>query len=113
MNENSEKRQFPRVQIPVVIDVPELSAIPLVPEELSAGGFQVVVSKKPEIGASVSCFIQIADEVFENCSGRVVWSQESGSDSAAWVAGLAVNMMGGDPDGRLSSILENLSTNME
>ena len=113
MNEFSEKRQFPRFQIPVVIDVPELSEIPLMPEELSAGGFQVVVSKKPEIGASVSCFIQIADEVFENLSGRVVWSQESGSQSSAWVAGLEVNTMGGDPDGRLASILEDLSTNLD
>ncbi len=112
MNEFSEKRQFPRFQIPIVVDVPELSEIPLVPEELSAGGFQVVVSKKPEIGASVSCFIQIADEVFENCSGQVVWSQESGLDSTAWVAGLEVNMTEGDPDGRLASILEDLSTNM-
>lgn len=112
MNEFSEKRQFPRFRIPVVIDVPELSEMPLVPEELSAGGFQVVLSKKPEIGASVSCFIQIADEVFENCSGQVVWFQESGSDSPAWVAGLVVNTMGGDPDGRLASLLEDLSTNM-
>ncbi len=112
MNEFLKKRQSPRFRVPVVIDVPELSEIPLVPEELSAGGFRIVVSKKPEIGASVSCFIQIADEVFENCPGRVVWAQESDLQSPAWVAGIAVNTMGGDPDGRLASLLEDLSTKM-
>lgn len=112
MNDSREKRQFPRFQIPVVIDSLDLSDVPLVPREVSAGGFRVVASKRPELGSSIFYSIQIIDEVFEDCLAQVVWSQESGRDPLTWVIGVNVENMEGE-SGRLASVLKDLAAKGE
>ena len=69
---SEENRLFPRYFLPVVIQVPDVSDLPLVPEDISAGGFKVLVTNKLPRGDQVECSIQIANEVLDNCRATVV-----------------------------------------
>ena len=88
---SEENRLFPRYFLPVVIQVPDVSDLPLVPEEISAGGFKVFVTNKPPRGDQVECSIQIANEVFDNCRATVVWDQDNGDGT--WYAGISIESL--------------------
>jgi hypothetical protein len=45
MKATEESRKFERFLLPVVIQAPGISELPLVPEDVSAGGFKVLVTK--------------------------------------------------------------------
>ena len=111
MSDSKDRRVYIRFQVPVVIDAPDVSDLPLVPEDMSEGGFKVLVSKKPEMGPLVPCDIQICDEVFERCEGQVVWVQENSTHPDTWFIGLTVKTAG-DDRGRLVRSLEELSAQM-
>jgi hypothetical protein len=93
---DTENRIFTRYFLPVVIQIPGLSDLPLVPEDVSAGGFKVLVTSEPHRGDQVECSIQIANEVFENCEGTVVWDHDNGDGT--WYAGLHIESMDGERD---------------
>jgi len=78
--------------IPVLIEAPSLSDFPLVPEDVSAGGFQVVVSGEPKIGSTVEFTIQIYESVYPECRARIVWIKENKTDPATWAVGLSFEM---------------------
>lgn len=104
----NERRKFARYRIPVVIDAPELSELALVPEDVSATGFRVVVSAPAEVGSSAACAIQTAEEVFPVCRGRIVWLKENRTEPRSWTLGIAVRSDGKDQT-RLAGLLEELS----
>ncbi|MEK6712509.1 MAG: PilZ domain-containing protein [Nitrospinota bacterium] len=109
MASGSELRAHPRHRIPVVIDAPALSDIPLLPEDVSAGGFCVVSLKKPVVGESFTCSIRSEEEAeFGSCVGEAVWIRERPGDPPSWGVGIAVKPLGGDR-ARLNLLLQKLS----
>ena len=108
MSVQSDKRAFARFRIPVVVDAPGLSDFPLVPEDVSASGFKVVVGHPPEVGRSSACSIQIAEEMFGDCEGTVVWVRKSPAKIPSWEVGIAVKTKDAEK-GRLASLLQELS----
>jgi hypothetical protein len=104
--DGKRQRIFDRFQLPVVIEAPALSEVPLVPENISAGGFGVTLAARPEPRRTVDCILQVAGEVFRNCRAEVVWVGEDGSGEGLWKAGLSVELAERDR-ARLEGILRN------
>ncbi len=108
-----EERKHPRHTVPVVIDMPDISDLPLVPEDVSVGGFQVIVPKKPEVGVVFHCDIQIFEERFENCHGRVVWTGKNPDTPGSWVIGVRVDHAEEDIDRfteKMKEVVEQIRT---
>lgn len=97
-----ERRQQSRFTLPVVIDAPALSKISVVPEDISTGGFRVIVTKEPAVGDSVQCAIQVMDANFPNCRGRVVWKSGKTDLPGSWAIGFCV-----DSAGKKNDLLES------
>lgn len=112
MNEHEERRRYSRYTIPVVIDASEISDLPLVPEDVSAGGFRVIVLEKPEVGATVHCNIQVHGERFHDCYGRVAWSGSNEQTPGSWVIGVRVDHTESDI-GRLNERLREVAEEMK
>jgi hypothetical protein len=91
MEPDQENRRFKRYFLPVVIQVPDLSDLPLVPEDVSAGGFKVLVTSEPHLDKEIECSIQISDEVFDNCAATIVWAHENGDGT--WYAGINIDSL--------------------
>jgi hypothetical protein len=108
MSTEDERREYSRFTIPVIIDAQGISDIFLVPEDVSAGGFRVVVSKKPIIGESIPCTIQVLGENFQDCRGRVIWSTEISGAPGTWSIGFRVDSAGEETD-LLNGKLKELS----
>lgn len=108
MSDASERRKFPRFRIPVIIEAIDISPIPLIPEDVSAGGFKILVSSKVELQENVDCIIQIRDDVFDNCRGSVAWVREHSTDPPMWGIGFQVDDTGGEQE-RFTDALKNLS----
>ena len=107
MNEKEERRTYSRYTIPVVIDAPDISELPLVPEDVSVGGFRVIVKVKPEVGDVVYCNITVFDERFNDCYGRVAWTGENDQTPGSWVVGIRVDHADSDI-GRLNEKLKEV-----
>ena len=108
MNDASERRGFTRFRIPVIIEAMDISPIPLIPEDVSAGGFKILVSSKVELQENVDCIIQIRDEVFDNCRGSVIWVREHSNDPPMWGIGFQVDDAGGEQE-HFAGALKSLS----
>jgi hypothetical protein len=98
MKTKQDQRQYERVTVPVVIQAPGLSDLPLVPEDVSAGGFKVVVTQEPSQHASIECSLQFGDEVFDNCNARVVWVSKNEGPYESWDVGLTIKTLIEDRD---------------
>lgn len=110
MKHAKDRRQHRRVPIPIpaVIEAPYLSNDPLVPKDVSVGGFRVEVRRKPPLHARVTCGIRVREETFENCDGSVVWIKDNETDPPTWDIGLNFSM--GDVNAqRLAKVLEELA----
>ena len=105
MIDKEERRRHFRYTIPVLIDAPDISEVPLVPEDVSVGGFQVIVPVKPEIGEVVRCNISVFDELFNDCFGRVAWTGINDQTPGSWVIGIRVEHAESDI-GRLNEKLK-------
>lgn len=94
MSNGKEKRRFPRYAhpaIPVRITVPDFSDAQLAPREVSLEGFMVAeIPKRPEIGGTADCSLEIGGQVFEGCQVRVVWLMENESDNTTWSVGISL-----------------------
>ncbi len=88
----AELRRYPRYAIPGIVDVPDLSPIPLVLENISAGGLQVTVTKKPELEDEYPISLKVGDLAFEFDTATVVWSEKDSSRDDAWKVGLKIQM---------------------
>ncbi|MEK6711433.1 MAG: PilZ domain-containing protein [Nitrospinota bacterium] len=87
-----KKRGFARHRLPVVIEVPELSEVPLVPEDISSSGFGVVLQARPEEGRMVDCTLQVGGAALRNCRARIVWVRRHEEEAGAWSVGLSVEL---------------------
>ncbi len=112
MNEESTKRDFERFTLPVIIEVPAISDVPLVPEDISAGGFSFIVDTRPEDNEEFDCTVMILDHEFEDARALVKWIRENPSDPDTWMIGLAFQMSGQDREkfeALLAKLLEEIS----
>ncbi len=98
MKTAQDQRKYARFTVPVVIQAPELSDLPLVPEDVSAGGFKVVVTKEPPKKDSIECSIQISEDVFDNCTAHVAWVQKKDGPPEIWEVGLTIKTLIEDRD---------------
>ena len=92
MTEEKTKRNFERFTLPVIIEAPALSDVPLVPEDVSAGGFSFVVDGRAEENDEFDCTVMIIDRAFEDCRVLVKWVRTNPSDPETWLIGLAFQM---------------------
>ncbi|MBT3353149.1 MAG: PilZ domain-containing protein [Nitrospinaceae bacterium] len=112
MTEESIKRGFERFTLPVIIEVPGISDVPLVPEDISAGGFSFIVDIRPEENKEFDCTVMILDHEFEGAQALVKWVRENSSDPGTWLIGLAFQMSGEEREHfetLLAKLLEEIS----
>ena len=67
------------------------SDLPLVPEDVSAGGFKVLVTSEPHLNKEIECSIQVSDKVFDNCAATIVWAHENGDGT--WYTGINIDSL--------------------
>lgn len=91
-DEEANRRRGPRFDLPAVVVAPELSDFPLVPEDLSAGGFRVAVTKPPVPNTDVEFSLEVADLKFEGRRARIAWVRENPTPSPSWSVGLGFEM---------------------
>ena len=89
-------RRYPRHEIPAVIEAPSISAFPLVPENISVGGFGLVLPAEPDLEMGYGCTIRVADKVFKECRARVVRLQVLETAPSSWHVGFTLAL----PNGR-------------
>ncbi len=111
MTKDDERRNHRRFEIPVAIDAPDLSFHPIVPEDVSVGGFKMLVTRKPNLHSVVMCTLHITDDVFEKCEGHVVWIKNKETDPPSWEIGLNVKLNEGRAH-ELEIALESLAGEM-
>ena len=111
MAKDDERRHHRRFEIPAVIDAPDLSPHPIVPEDVSAGGFKMLVTRKPKLHSVVTCTLHISDDVFERCEGHVVWIKNKETEPPSWEIGLNVKLNAGRED-EFEIALESLAGEM-
>ena len=98
MKTAQDQRKYARFTVPVIIQAPELSDLPLVPEDVSAGGFKVVVTKEPPRQDTIECSIQISEDVFNNCKAHVAWVRKIEGTPESWEVGLNIKTLIEDRD---------------
>ncbi len=101
MNVASDKRHHIRYRIPVSTVLPGLSGGPTDVEDISAGGFKVVVPKKPKEGSVIEGTLHRSGTLIGRFFGRVVWLSENVNQPPSWTIGVSMDVHGGD-DNRLS-----------
>lgn len=111
METTKNQRKYERFTIPVVIQAPELSDLPLVPEDVSAGGFKVVVTNEPPQGNFIECSIQISNDVFDNCKAYIAWVHKNEGTPETWDVGLTIKTLIEDRD-FLDITLQNAYKNL-
>ncbi|OGL59018.1 MAG: hypothetical protein A3J27_06960 [Candidatus Tectomicrobia bacterium RIFCSPLOWO2_12_FULL_69_37] len=108
MSEGKERRGGARHRIPVVIDALSVSGFPLVPDDVSAGGFCLVTAREPGVGETFICSIQTGEELFGSCLAEVVWVRAKGGTPPLWSMGISVKSLGSDR-ARLATLLQELT----
>ena len=107
MAEEKTNRSFERFTLPVIIEVPALSDVPLVPEDVSTGGFSFVVDSRPEENDDFDCTVMILDQTFEDCRALVKWIKNNLTEPGTWTIGLAFQMSGRERE-HFEALLEKL-----
>ncbi len=96
MSDLSDKRRHIRYQIPLSTVLPEISEKPLDVKDISAGGFKVVVSKKPGKNSVIEGTLHRSGNFIGRFFGRVVWHTENTQQPPSWVIGVSMDVHGGD-----------------
>lgn len=96
MSAFEENREFKRFFLPVVILAPGISDLPLVPEDVSAGGFKVLLTTEPNLNVEFKCSIQISSEVFDDCQATAAWTHDNGDGT--WDTGITIHSLSSDRD---------------
>ena len=86
------QRKFERFSLPVALNIPGLSDLPLIPEDVSAGGVMVIVSRKPEADGLLECTMQISGGAAFECQARIAWERDNGTDPSSWSVGLTFEL---------------------
>jgi hypothetical protein len=93
MNRTCEsQRKFERFSLPVTLDIPGLSDLPLIPEDVSAGGVMVIVSQRPDPERLLDCSMQISGGAVFKCRARIAWERDNGTDPVSWSVGLTFEL---------------------
>ena len=87
-----ENRNACRQDISVIVEAPTLSNSPLIAEDVSSGGFKVVVSERPLDNSIHDLNIQVSDQIIEGCKAGVAWVKKSEEQSQTWSLGLSLHM---------------------
>ena len=91
MEQASERRRHVRyfIPVPVAIMAPRLSDVRLVPEDISAGGFRVVVYQEPDPSFDADCAIQISGQEFQGVRARPAWIEANPTSPPTWTIGVS------------------------
>ncbi len=94
MEKQIDNREYIRhfIPVPVAIVAPLLSDLRLIPEDISANGFQVVVSKNPRPDKEVECSIWVYDEEIKSIKAMPVWITKNEENPPTWTMGLQFEM---------------------
>ncbi|MFC1491469.1 PilZ domain-containing protein [Nitrospinota bacterium] len=107
MEDPKETRRYPRYQVPVEVVAPSLSDTPVLAENVSAGGFQVMVPNDPGDGADIQISFRVSGMEFVQLKALRAWSKEDESQLGMYHLGLLVLMTDTDRK-RFLDGLENL-----
>ena len=105
--EHVEERRLFRSDVPIMIVAPSLSDSPLVAEDVSSGGFKVVVSKRPLDNTIHELSIQTPGQIFEGCKAKVAWVRENETQPTTWSLGLSIHLLD-DEQAQFSATLEEV-----
>lgn len=94
--------------VEMLVEAPALSEAPLVPEDVSVGGFKVVAGRRLEPGSEQEITIRISDVTFEGCRVRVKGCRESGVNTGSWAISVEL-MLSEEERERFALALEDLS----
>ena len=83
---------FERFSLPVTLDIPGLSDLPLIPGDVSAGGVMVIAIQKPDPESFLDCTMQISGGTAFICKARIAWERDNGTDPPSWAVGLAFDL---------------------
>ncbi|MDP7169672.1 MAG: PilZ domain-containing protein [Nitrospinota bacterium] len=78
------------------------------PEDISLGGFKVVVPNQPRVGDVIKCYVKLKGKRYENCRAQVAWVSEKDSDHSSWEVGVALDMEEDERAGFHSDFIEVL-----
>ena len=94
MEKQIDNREYVRhlIPVPVAIVAPLLSDLRLIPEDISARGFRVVVSKNPPPDKEVECSIWVIDEEIKGIKAIPVWIAKTEENPPTWTMGLKFEM---------------------
>lgn len=87
-----KKRHYSRYRLPVLLDIPALSEESMMPEDVSAGGFKLILAEQPELGAVLVCRLQIGPRLFGPYPSEVVWVRENEMDLSSCSIGVHMCM---------------------
>lgn len=108
---NEDKRKFDRFMLPVVIEAPNISDLPIIPEDVSVGGFKIMLVEKHQEGTRVDCSIQLSGKSFDNCQAHIAWLRENSDPPGTWFAGFELETLDGK-QGEFESLLRKSNENL-
>ena len=100
-------RKFKRFSLPVALNIPGFLDLPLIPEDLSAGGIMVVVYQEPDAERFLDCTMLVTGDAEFKCRAQVAWERDNGTDPASWSVGLKLKL-GEEEQKMLESHVRNL-----
>ena len=77
---------------PVMVRAPELALDPLVPEDISAGGFRINITHQPVPNSTVQVSIRFGESVMNGCTCQVVWAEKELDKTTSWTVGLSASL---------------------
>ncbi|MBI3127367.1 MAG: PilZ domain-containing protein [Candidatus Tectomicrobia bacterium] len=89
MSSPGDKRRYIRyhIPVPVMVKAPMLSDLRLIPEDLSASGFQVVVLSKPSLEMEIDCSVFVYEHEMKGIRAKPVWVDENELNPSTWIVG--------------------------
>lgn len=79
----------------VVLEAPSLSPDPIIPDDVSAGGFRIIAHRKPAPDKLISCSIHIGATAIDGCICQVAWAEEQPGEPKTWMMGLLISLNSG------------------
>ena len=87
----------------------DLAMDPLVPEDISAGGFRITITHRPSMGSAVPFSIRVGKNILNGCTCRVVWARNDLDKIAPWTVGLSADFSQKQLDNLLYYMTEALA----
>lgn len=87
-----DRRKFGRFSMPVALNIPAFSDLPLIPEDVSASGVMVIIFRKPAPECVLDCKMHITGGAVFQCRARVEWERDNGTVPPSWSVGLSFEL---------------------